>query len=314
MWGRNSLKASNATSSRKDPPAEPPAKEASSSSTAERFTLSGPSIPLDDRIHAYRRDIADIALAGQIFAPHYARPLVRSCGTRSTFVYGTPSAEGPPTSQLLPGEEFAVLEISGGWAYGYCRHDHYVGYVEAISLIEAPPATHIIAALEAQVLPEPDIHVPQLASLPMGARITGHEQAGFLATDIGYVAFTHMRPIGAYEQDPVRVAERLVGSPYKLGGRCPRGIDCSGLVQISLAFCGVTAPRDSDQQRGLGEALDDNARLKRGDIILFEGHVGLMVDEKQFIHANSRTGDVAVEPLDSVTARNPILARRRLRR
>jgi hypothetical protein len=30
---------------------------------------------------------------------------------------------------LLPGEEFAVLDLSGSWAWGYRRADHHVGYV-----------------------------------------------------------------------------------------------------------------------------------------------------------------------------------------
>jgi hypothetical protein len=292
--------------------AELPRSAVSSSSTIERFNLTGPSLILDERVHAYRRDLADIALAGQLFAPHYVRPLTKSCGTRSAFLYPSPSLEAPISSELLAGEEFAVLEISGGWAWGYCRHDHYVGYVEATALVDAPPATYVVAASEAGILPEPDIHVPTLASLPMGARTSGHEQNGFLATDVGFLAFTQVRPIQAYEHDPVAVAERLLGAPYLLGGRSVRGIDCSGLVQLALAFCGTPAPRDSDQQRVLGELLSEDAPLQRSDLIFFEGHVGLMADGEQLIHATAHSGSVLVEPLANVAARNPVIQRRRL--
>ena len=267
---------------------------------------------LDERVHAYRRDLADIALAGQLFAPHYARPLIRSCGMRGAFVYPEPSFDAAPSTELLPGEDFAMLEISAGWAWGYCRHDHYVGYVEAIQLVEAPPPTHIVAALEAPILPEPDVHAPALTKLPMGARITGHEEQDFLATDIGFVSFTNVRPIGAYERDPVPVAKRLLGAPYLLGGRSPRGIDCSGLVQISLGFCGLPAPRDSDQQRVLGALLPEGAPLRHADLVFFEGHVGMMIDETQMIHATGHTGTVAVEPLEAVAKRSSVLDRRRL--
>src|SRR3546814_10677207 len=46
---------------------------------ANNFRLEGPSIALDQRIHAFRPDIADLALAGQVFATHYARPESRRC-------------------------------------------------------------------------------------------------------------------------------------------------------------------------------------------------------------------------------------------
>ena len=263
-------------------------------------------------MHAYRRDIADIALAGELFAPHYARPMMRSCGMRATFLRYKPAADAVLGSELLPGEEFAVLEISGQWAWGYSRHDHYVGYVPAIELVEAPPATHLIAATHAPIHAEPDIHSPVLATLPMGARVTGEERSGFLGTDIGYLPFTTVRPIDAYEHDPVAVAERLNGSPYLLGGRTVSGIDCSGLVQLSLALCGIPAPRDSDQQRVLGAELPEDAELRRGDLLFFEGHVGFMADGEQLIHATGHHGKVIIEPLEAVAARTPILARRRI--
>jgi cell wall-associated NlpC family hydrolase len=238
--------------------------------------------------------------------------MIRGCGTRSAFIYPKPVSEAP-SSELLPGEAFAVLEISGGWAWGYSRHDHYVGYVEAISLVDAPPPTHLVAAVEAPILPEPDIHVPHLAVLPMGARVTGHERSGFLATDVGFIAFTYVRALGAVEHDPVGVAERLIGSPYLLGGRSPRGIDCSGLVQLSLGCCGIPAPRDSDQQRALGEPVPEGEPLRRGDLISFEGHIGMMTNAQDLIHATGHHGRTLVEPLAEVTERTAILQRRRLR-
>lgn len=231
---------------------------------------------------------------------------------RPSFMRYKPAADAVIGSQLLPGEEFAVLEFSGHWAWGYSRHDHYVGYVEAIDLVEASPPTHVVAAVHAPIHAEPDIHSPVLAALPMGARVHGEERHGFLGTEFGYLPFTTMRPLDAYEHDPVAVAERLDGSPYLLGGRTAGGIDCSGLVQLSLALCGIPAPRDSDQQRVLGKPLAEGAALQRGDLVFFAGHVGLMTDETHLIHATGHHGRTLVEPLDEITARTAIQGRRRL--
>lgn len=48
-----------------------------------------------------------------------------------------PQPDAEPVAQLAPGEEFAVLEYAGGWAWGYVRAGHRVGYVEAAALTGA---------------------------------------------------------------------------------------------------------------------------------------------------------------------------------
>ncbi len=188
----------------------------SSSSTAERFTLSGPSLKLDERIHAYRRDLADVALAGQLFAPHYARPLIRSCGALTTPLRSEASDTAPVISELLPGEQFAVLEYASGLAWGYCLQDHKVGYVEAIELVDAPPATHIVCEASAPIHGSGDIAAPVLARLPMGSRVAGSERGPCLSADIGCIPMSYLRPIGEYEEDVAAVAQRLFGCPYAM--------------------------------------------------------------------------------------------------
>lgn len=95
--------------------------------------MSGPSIALDPAIHAYRSDIADIALAGQLIASHYARPVIRHA-VAGAILREQPRADGGRIADLGPGEAFAVLDISGGWTWGYRCSDHRVGYVPADAL------------------------------------------------------------------------------------------------------------------------------------------------------------------------------------
>ena len=73
-------------------------------------------------------------MAGQLFAPHYARPLIRTAGSVASAVRAKASEEAEIVSELHPGDEFAVLDISGGWAWGYRRLNHHVGYVPAEQL------------------------------------------------------------------------------------------------------------------------------------------------------------------------------------
>jgi hypothetical protein len=79
-------------------------------------------------VHAYRRDLADVALAGQLFAPHYARPVMRASRAAGQ-IHRAPDPASEQIGSLSAGEQFAVLDVSAGWAWGYRRSDHRVGYV-----------------------------------------------------------------------------------------------------------------------------------------------------------------------------------------
>lgn len=290
------------------------ANEASSSSTARRFSLSGPSRPIDDRVHAYRRDLVDLALAGQLVAPHYARPMIRGCGLAPSLVRLQPTDTAEAVTELLPGEEFSVLDVSGDWAWGYCRFDHRVGYVEVGRLSDPLPPTHLVAAANAPLLEAEGPRSAPLSFLPMGSRLRGDEQGEVLRIYGGVVPLKFLRPFGEHDKDPVAVAQRLLGAPYLRGGRTERGIDCSGLVQLAHLLCGKPFPRDTEHQRTLGHRVEDDSDLKRGDLVFWDQHVALVVDDVAVIHVSLATRQVAIEPLRCLGSEGGMgpLERRRL--
>lgn len=292
------------------PIAERHGSAASSSSTDDRFRLTGPSVVLDARLNAYRNDLADIGLAGRVLAPHYARPLMRGCGAHAAYVRTGADAESPIVSELLPGEDFAVLEYAGGWAWGYCAADHVVGYVEAIALAAPVLWTHIVCEKWAPVAPDSRITAPVLAGLPIGARLHGEECGACLSTEYGCVPLSHLRPIADHGDNPVAVAERMIGVPYLEGGRGPAGVDGSGLIQLALTLCGLEAPRFAEQQALLGEPVPAGAPLRPGDLIVAGGEAGLMIDDLMLIHASRSAGKVTTAPYAAFDG--PATARRRL--
>lgn len=279
-----------------------PRNGASYSSTERRISLEGPSIRLDPRLHAWRNDIADIALAGRLFAPHYAAPLLRACGMIPALVLPEPADGAEAVSELLPGEGFAVLDLTAGWAWGYCLADQRVGYVEAIELAEPLEPTHVVVEAQAPIQSGPDPLAAALSHLPMGSRLRGEVRGASLEFEGGFVPLSYLRAVGEREEDPVAVAQRLLGAPYRPGGRTCHGIDCSGLVQLALQLCGVDAPRDTQEQRGLGEALGDDAPLKRGDLLFCDDHVGMMVDDRMVIQVGHEAQKVTVEPFTCAQA------------
>jgi hypothetical protein len=208
-----------------------------------------------------------------------------------------PDTEAAAVSELLPGEEFAVLEYSGGWAWGYAVADHRVAYVEAIGLTAPVEPAYIVCEASAPIHPEGGLGSPILCRLPMGARLNGYENGPCLATESGCVPLCHLRPIGEFERDPVAVAERLLRTPYRPGGRSARGIDCSGLVQLAFGLCGFPLPRETDQQQALGEAVPEGERLERGDLVFSGNHVALAMSNDLVIHVGFDARQVTIEPL-----------------
>ena len=129
------------------------------------------------------------------------------------------------------------------------------------------------------------------------------EEGDFARSDDGLWFWReHLAPIGVFETDPAGVAERFLGAPYLWGGRTSLGLDCSGLVQQALYACGRACPRDTAHQAALGRGIAP-AELRRGDLVGWNGHIGLMLDASRLIHANGFHMAVEIEPLATAVAR-----------
>src|SRR3546814_6842045 len=78
--------------------------------------------------------------------------------------------------------------FGGEWAWGFCRHDYYVGYVPSAALGRGGPTpTHVIATPLALIFDDPDIKSGITGRLPMGARVAAMEtnEEGFIRTARG---------------------------------------------------------------------------------------------------------------------------------
>ena len=264
---------------------------------------------MDDlRLTPARGDIAAKYLEGKVKADRFVEGQVFDVSEAIAPLRRAPSPEAELMTQALKGERVTIYDRnSEGWAWGQLNTDGYVGWLPDAALIKSVSTpTHKVTALRTFAFPGPSIKLPPVATLPMEARINiTREDGAFVVTREGwYLPRRHVGGLDDAENDFVAVAERFVGTPYLWGGKSSLGIDCSGLVQISLNAAGTGCPRDSDMQLdGLGRALSpaEMNELERGDLIFWKGHVAIARDADTIVHANAHHMATVVEnTLDAI--------------
>ena len=270
-------------------------------------------VSYDRRRTPARSDLAAECLRGKVDAPRYVEGRLWRIVHEVVGVRGSPAMDAGLDTQAIYGERARVYEDEDGWAWGPFERDGYVGYFDATALAEPETPTHRVCVPRTFIYPGLSMKLPIVMALPMGAEVEIVSLRGDFAEakNIGCIWAGHLAPFDVFESDFASVAERFLHSPYLWGGKTSMGLDCSGLMQISLQAAGVSAPRDTDMQAAeLGEAIafDDNlSGLRRGDLVVWKGHVGVMRDERTLLHANGHHMMVASEPLRE--ARDRILAK-----
>ena len=284
---------------------------------------------LDKRLNAVRDDLADIALKDVVQAECYVEGQPARVATHFADVYDRPEAGAGLQTQFLHGHDVDVFDRVGEWAWVQSKTDGYVGFVRGGDLVNLNPSgsstpTHMVTAPRTFLYSGTDLKSTRCGYRSMGSKLTVVDRATTRGTDYAIldsgeaIIVDHLTDMGDWLSDPVSVAETLLHTPYLWGGSSGFGIDCSGLVSLAHLLCGQVVLRDSDMQASsIGEVIPfDPVQLQRGDLIFWKGHIGMMADDANLLHANGNTMNVALEPLADAIKRigylygKPTLARR----
>jgi cell wall-associated NlpC family hydrolase len=264
----------------------------------------------DPRLTPARPDLAAKYLEGKVEADRFVEGQMFEVSQALAPLRRAPSPDAELLTEALKGERVTIYDRNGeGFAWGQLNSDGYVGWLPDAALTKpASEPTHKVTALRTFAFPAASIKLPPVETLSMGAGVTiTRDDGAFAVTREGwYLPRGHIGSLEALEDDFVTVAERFTGTPYLWGGKSSLGIDCSGLVQISLNAAGLGCPRDSDMQLdGLGRELSaaEMKHLQRGDLIFWEGHVAIARDATTIVHANAYHVATVIENTRDAIAR-----------
>jgi cell wall-associated NlpC family hydrolase len=269
---------------------------------------------LDCRLNAYRPDLADARLKGRVEAERFTEGDPAEITVPVADIKNAPRDDAGVDHQLLLGDRVRVFDRAGGWSWIQAERDGYVGYVRADTLGKpGPQPTHLVAAPRSFAYPTDDLKSAPALPLSMGCAVavTGQtERRGTvyatLSSGMSVIA-DHVRPVGETVDDYVAVAELLERAPYLWGGTSGFGVDCSGLIHLAMRMTGRSVLRDTDmQERSLGDEIDAGPGmrdLRRGDLVFWKGHVAIMTDVENAIHASGRSMLVTREKIADAVAR-----------
>ena len=259
----------------------------------------------DSRITPIRRDLASAAYKAIVKRKKYVNAKLAT--VKSTFSPLYSNKGSKLSTQLLYGEECDVFETKNGWSWIQSRRDNYVGYTPTIHLTRKiyKPNSKVIS-LRTVIYTKPDIKSVTKGYLSFNSLVEVIKIKGkySLIKNLGWCPSLDLVKIKSSKFNHIDLSKQYLDTPYLWGGRDSMGIDCSGLIQNLHQINNRPFPRDTDMQElFVTNEVKYEKDLKAGDLVFWKGHVAMMIDNSNIIHANAFHMKTAIEPLSTAKKR-----------
>lgn len=232
------------------------------------------------------------------------------------FVRTEPSQDSEWVGKLYEADAAKVIGPVGEWTQ--IESGNVTGYVKTEYILTGESAEEKAKAIVAEKKPEVDVETldeakaEELAAECFSYAESKEEEAARLAEEAAKAEeeakAAEAETVGS-GQAVVDYAMQFVGNPYVWGGTSlTNGADCSGFVQSVYANFGVSMPRTSSAMRSAGTEVSYSEAVP-GDVICYEGHVGIYIGNGQIVNAIDEAHGIGVS---SATYTNIITVRRLL--
>ena len=238
----------------------------------------------------------------------------------------SPSTKLSLISEGIFGEFFNIITEDSNWTYGYLSNDNYRGWIASSSIGSRIIPNHKVVTNSSLILEKPNVKSNLIYIIPIGSclrvvrDINGWCEIQLLLNNKkskGYCPSIHLLPIKEIINNwsgLKKIMLSMLGTPYLWGGKTNFGSDCSGMLQNLLYLVGLSIPRDTSDQFDFLKKSSFFIEIKfnnssvyneinRGDIIFWQGHVGIMFDKKNLFHANAFHMNTSIEPLKTAVNR-----------
>ena len=218
-------------------------------------------------------------------------------------IFKKPSKKSEIVTQMIYGESFSISKKTKKWFKIKIKEDNYKGYIEIKKFPNYLKPTHKIGILKAKIYKNSN-HQSQIKELPFGSKLKiTDKKIKFFKFLNGWIKKSDVKPISYTEKNFFRKISIFNGVKYKWGGKSYKGIDCSGLVQVSLNFNNFYCPRDAKDQINYFKKDINLKNIKKNDILYWKGHVAVALSKNRLIHAYGPLKKTVIMDIDKTVER-----------